>query len=41
MEGVDDEHPICIPDITIAEFDSLLRFFYFGYDLPRIRSAVY
>ncbi|KAH9020030.1 hypothetical protein EDB85DRAFT_2153338 [Lactarius pseudohatsudake] len=30
VEGVDDEHPICIPDTTIAELKSLLRFFYFG-----------
>ncbi|KAH9063178.1 hypothetical protein EDB87DRAFT_1681611 [Lactarius vividus] len=30
VEGVDDEHPICIPDTTIAELKSLLQFFYFG-----------
>ncbi|KAH9000721.1 hypothetical protein EDB86DRAFT_2827996 [Lactarius hatsudake] len=30
VEGVDDEHPICILDTTIAELKSLLRFFYFG-----------
>ncbi|KAF8273658.1 hypothetical protein EI94DRAFT_1165465 [Lactarius quietus] len=30
VEGVDDEHPIFIPGTTIAEFDGLLRFFYFG-----------
>ncbi|KAH9171815.1 hypothetical protein EDB89DRAFT_1051927 [Lactarius sanguifluus] len=28
--GKDDEHPICIPDTTIAELKSLLQFFYFG-----------
>ncbi|KAH8997942.1 hypothetical protein EDB92DRAFT_2024812, partial [Lactarius akahatsu] len=27
---VESEHPICIPDTTIAELKSLLRFFYFG-----------
>ena len=31
VEGVDDERPILIPNTTIAEFKSLLRFFYFGY----------
>ena len=31
VEGVDETHPIIIPDITTTEFESLLRFFYFGY----------
>jgi len=30
VEGVDDEHPICVPDTPIKEFENLLRFFYFG-----------
>ncbi|KAH9000722.1 hypothetical protein EDB86DRAFT_2802057, partial [Lactarius hatsudake] len=31
VEGVDDEHPICIPDTTTAtEFENLLWFLYFG-----------
>jgi hypothetical protein len=30
VEGRDDEHPICVPDTPIKEFDNLLRFFYFG-----------
>jgi len=30
VEGVDDEHPICVPDTPIKEFDNLLQFFYFG-----------
>ncbi|KAI9459228.1 hypothetical protein BJY52DRAFT_388929 [Lactarius psammicola] len=30
VEGVDDEHPIYIPDTTTAEFENLLRFLYFG-----------
>ncbi len=40
LEGVDDEHPICIPNTPINEFENLLRFFYFGYDWCRIRAAV-
>ena len=39
-EGVDDENPICVPDTPTKEFDSLLRFFYFGYDWCGIGSAV-
>ncbi|KAI9459231.1 hypothetical protein BJY52DRAFT_1119075, partial [Lactarius psammicola] len=30
VEGVDDEHPICIPGTPTKEFENLLRFFYFG-----------
>lgn len=30
VEGVDDEHPIYIPDTPTTEFENLLRFFYFG-----------
>ncbi|KAI0258560.1 hypothetical protein BC834DRAFT_835270 [Gloeopeniophorella convolvens] len=29
-EGKDDDHPIKIMGATVTEFDSLLRFFYFG-----------
>ncbi|KAI9433040.1 hypothetical protein H4582DRAFT_1820404, partial [Lactarius indigo] len=32
VEGVDDEHPICVPGTPTKEFENLLRFFYFGYD---------
>jgi BTB/POZ domain len=31
VEGSDDEHPIILPETTIAEIENLLRFFYFGY----------
>ncbi|EIM87250.1 uncharacterized protein STEHIDRAFT_56499, partial [Stereum hirsutum FP-91666 SS1] len=32
VEGQSDENPIMVADTTRAEFDSLLRFLYFGYD---------
>lgn len=40
VEGENDEHPIPIPDTTMAGFKSLLRFFYFGYGLCPIGRAV-
>ncbi|KAI0305098.1 hypothetical protein B0F90DRAFT_1701251, partial [Multifurca ochricompacta] len=30
VEGVDDEHPITLPDIPTVEFKDFLKFFYFG-----------
>ncbi|KAI0251873.1 hypothetical protein BJV78DRAFT_1207359 [Lactifluus subvellereus] len=30
VEGSDDEHPIFLPDTAVSEFESLLRFLYFG-----------
>jgi BTB/POZ domain len=42
IEGLDDEHPVILPETTTAEIENILRFFYFGYVRKRIsrRSSV-